>query len=381
MRVLYILHRYHTNQIEIMHGWKEHGDELCMLTWGTNGIEDYTYVKPIVVGYSRLFNIIDDFYVNHLKKNEPFAKDKKLRWGIPPMRKLKKYISDFNPDVVILREKNLYTMMTYSYCKRKGYKTILFNLSPVWAEPEYFKNDWKHRLVNKLVPKYRITPTNQIGNDLSGKVKDENAFWAPFIVKPMCSPAEKKYFADGNINILEIGKYQKRKNHYMMVNVIKRLVRKYPNVRLTITGEISDSFHQDYYEKLKKYIENENLTEYITLKTNISYYEAGEEYKKADIYVLASTGEPASITVIESMAYSVLSLSGTDNGTADYIRDGETGFVYKDSDEDDLFEKLDKLIENQDMIPIMGKAAYEDICNRFQFDSYYKIIDEILNKI
>ena len=55
MRIMYVLHRYHTNQIAIMKGWKEHGDELKLLTWYTGKVEDHTAVVPETLGYSGLF--------------------------------------------------------------------------------------------------------------------------------------------------------------------------------------------------------------------------------------------------------------------------------------------------------------------------------------
>ena len=378
MRVLYLLHRYHTNQIEIMRGWKEHGDEICLLTWSKGGIEDYTYAKPVVVGYSPVFTAIDDFYMNVIKRNDPFALDMKLRFGIPPMKKIKKYIADYKPDLIILREKSLYTIFTYSYCKRHHYRTFLYNLSPVWAKPSYFKHDLAHRIVNQLTPAYRLTPTHQIGIDMTGKIKDEKAYFAPFLVKPMCAPENKEYFKNGNINIYEIGKYQDRKNHFLMLKVIRKLKQKYPEIKLTIAGEISDHFHEEYYEKLCEYVHEHAMDEYVSLLKNIKYQQSGEEYLKADLFVLPSTGEPASITVIEAMAYSIPAISGTDNGTADYIRPGITGEVFEDCDENDLYAKMDKILCHKENIPLMGKAAYKDILDRFQFKNYYDTICEMM---
>ena len=66
MRIMYVLHRYHTNQIAIMKGWKAHGDELKLLTWYTGKVEDHTAVVPetlrpfcttsVLCGQSRLIS-------------------------------------------------------------------------------------------------------------------------------------------------------------------------------------------------------------------------------------------------------------------------------------------------------------------------------------
>ena len=62
MKVLYMSHRYHTNQTTIMKGWIENGHEVRFLSQYEGKIEDYTYVKPIVVGYSKFFKIFDYIY-------------------------------------------------------------------------------------------------------------------------------------------------------------------------------------------------------------------------------------------------------------------------------------------------------------------------------
>ena len=40
MRVLYMSHRYHTNQNTIMKGWVENGHEVCFLSQYAGKIED-----------------------------------------------------------------------------------------------------------------------------------------------------------------------------------------------------------------------------------------------------------------------------------------------------------------------------------------------------
>jgi len=88
MKVLYMSHRYHTNQNTIMKGWKENGHEICFISQFAGKIEDYTYVKPIVLGYGALFRAFDWFYINVLFRKKSNAIDMKLKCGWPPIRKM-----------------------------------------------------------------------------------------------------------------------------------------------------------------------------------------------------------------------------------------------------------------------------------------------------
>ncbi|MCM1087472.1 MAG: glycosyltransferase family 4 protein [Muribaculaceae bacterium] len=378
MKVLYMSHRYHTNQTTIMKGWKENGHEVRFLSQYAGKVEDYTYVKPIVVGYSRLFMAFDYLYVHFLKRKDPFAIDMKLKCGVPPMRKLAKYIREFQPDLAIIRERSIYTICMNFLCKRYKVPTILYNLSPVWDKPK--KMDLAHKIVWKLTPTCRMTPTNLVGIDYTGLVKDENGYWAPFLMEPQLAPEKKTYFANDRINVFCIGKYQERKNHQLMIEAVEELLPKY-DLHLTIAGEISNHFHEEYYQKVKSYVERHGLEERVTFLINLNREAVAKEYAKADVYVVPSTGEPASITVIEAMAFSVPAISGSDNGTASYIDYGKTGYVFQDNDKEDLKEKLEKIIFDRENIVKMGAAGYQHVKDHFQFRNYYEQVETILERL
>lgn len=377
MKVLYMSHRYHTNQNTIMKGWKENGHKICFISQFAGKIEDYTYVKPIVLGYGAVFRAFDWFYINVLFRKKSNAIDMKLKCGWPPIRKMVKIIREFQPDVAIIRERSIYSICMTAICRHYHIPTILYNLSPVWDFK--FKDDLAHKLVWKLTPKYRMTPVDVVGISYDGKKKDENSFWAPFLMEPQLAYNERKYFQNDRINLFCIGKYQERKNLWMMVYAVERLGKKYP-LHLTITGELSNHFHQEYYDKITGYVKEHGMENQVSFYTNLNKKRVMEEYANADLYVIPSTGEPASITVIEGMAFSIPVISGSDNGSANYIENGKTGYVFEDCDQRDLEEKIELIIQDKNNMMEMGKAAYEHVKKNFQFDRYYGVVEEILRE-
>ena len=369
-----MLHRYHTNQLGIMKGWLENGHDVCVLSQFAGEIEDYTDIKPIIIGYSGLYKVFHYVWVNLIRRKHPFAMDIKMKLGFPPLLKCTRHIRSFKPDIVIMRERSIYTIVVTAICRVFGYKTILFDLSPVWTKK--MKMDLPHRIVRKLTPKYRISPVEIRGIDFSGLIKDPNAFFAPFLMKPMLKPEEKQYFKNNQINLFSIGKYQERKNHIMMIDAISELSSIY-DMHLTIAGEISDRFHQDYHVKVKEHIAKRDLEDKVSLYINLSREEIYREYHKADLHIQPSTGEPAGSTITEAMSFSVPVISGSDNGTANYIVPGVTGEVFNDCDKEDLKQKIETIISDRDNIPRMGKAAYQSIVEKHQFSDYYKVINQI----
>ncbi|MCM1242586.1 MAG: glycosyltransferase family 1 protein [Roseburia sp.] len=370
-------HRYHTNQTTIMKGWIENGHEVRFISQYAGRVEDYTYVEPDIIGYSGLFRVFDYLYVNIFRKNDPAAVDMKLKCGFPPMIKLAGYIRAFRPDVAILRERSLYTICMNALCKHYKIPAILYNQTPLWEKAKELNA--AHKLVWRLTPECRITPVEAIGIDHTGLVRDKNAYLTPFLMEPQVSPREKTYFADGRINIFCIGKYQKRKNLQMMIEAVEELLCGYP-LHLVIAGEMSNRFHEEYYEKVSTYVKEHKLESAVTLLTNLDKAAVEKQYRRADLFVLPSTGEPAAVSHLEAMAFSLPAISGSNNGTAGYIKDGITGYVFKDNDKEDLKEKIKKIIEDKEVLVRMGAAAYQHVKEDFQFETYYEQVEKILKR-
>lgn len=375
MKVLYMLHRYHTNQISIMKGWVENGHELCILSQYSGKIEDYTYVKPTVIGYSLIYRFFDYLWVKIIRRKDPFAMNLRIKIGFPPLFKCAKYIRKFNPDVVIIRERSVYTIFVTAICRFFGYPSILFDLSPLWDKR--IKTDLPHRIVHRLTPKLRITPVKLRGIDFSGLIEMPYSYFAPFLAAPMIPPEEKQYFTDGRINIMSVGKYQERKNHILLLEAIKALLPKY-QIHLTIAGEVSDNFHREYYKMIVNYLKEHQLEANVTLHLNLNRDEMNLLYRNTDLHIQPSSEEPAGSTITEAMSFSVPVISGSDNGTASYITPGVSGEVFNDRDKDDLINKIEAIISDRNNIPRMGKAAYESILENHQFENYFQVIKLIL---
>lgn len=377
MRVMYIAPRFHTNQLDIIRGWLEHGDQVCFVSHYKGRTEDYTDIKPVVIGYSKLFQLFYFFYVNIIFKNKADAANIKLKCGFPPIGKIGKIIKEFQPDVVIIREKSVYSIFSYLSCRKQKVKSILYNQSPVWEDE--IKTDLPHEIVNLFSPKYRMTPV--WGKENSKKVRDNNVYYIPFVMRPRFEP-EEKYANNGDknsIEIFEVGKYEERKNHKMMVEIINELKDKFP-VHLSIAGECSTVFHQKYFKELEQMIKKYHLEERITLHKNLDTKEMEKEYKKADVFVIPSTKEPASISQLEAMAFSLPVICGDKNGTACYVEHGINGYLFQDNDYESLKNTIEKMISNRNKMIQMGTESYGLILEKYQFKKYYKKIMEILKE-
>ena len=376
MKFLYVAPRYHTNQMDIMKGLIEHGHEVCFISHYTAIIEDYSHVEPIVLGYSPLYRLLDFLYVRVIHRKDPTAIVFKIQHGFPPMRKLRKMIYAFQPDIVILRERSVYSMAAYRICKKKGYPCILYNQNPLWSEP--VKTDLAHRIVGKMSPKLRMTPV--MGAKKQGTSIKENDYFVPFVIEPQKAPQERSYFNDDTIHILCIGKYEIRKHHLMLLQAAEQLRNKY-KIHVTLVGEATGRFQKEYCEQVRNYVREHHMEDMATVKTNIPRSRMEQEYLDADVYVIPSTLEMASVSQLEAMSYSLPVICSDTNGTACYVEDGMTGYLFRDCDQADLQEKLDRLLSDRERIRGMGAAGYRILAEKYNFDNYFNTVMQIRDRI
>lgn len=377
MKFLYVAPRYHTNQMDIMKGLVEDGHEVRFISHYAALIEDYSCVTPIVLGYSALYRLIDFLYVKVIHRKDPTAIVFKIQHGFPPMGKLKRLICEFSPDLVILRERSVYSMAAYHICKRKGYPCILYNQNPLWSEPP--KTDPAHRLVARMTPALRMTPV--MGVKKPGTVVRKNDYFVPFVVDPQRAPGQRTYFADGRIHILCIGKYEIRKHHLMLLQAAEQLKDKY-EIHVTLVGEATNHFQKEYCEQVTRYVTQHHMEDMVTVKTNVARSDMEREYLAADLYVLPSTLEMASVSQLEAMSYSLPVIVSDTNGTACYVEDGVTGFWFRDCDGEDFQDKLDCMLSDRERMKKMGAAGYQALSEKYNYRHYFETImgmrDQIL---
>lgn len=374
MKVMYIAPRFHTNQSDVVSGWLNRGDEVIFISYYTSIIEDYSELRPVVLGFSPLYYVFDKFYVNILHRNNINAIVFKINHGFPPFMKLRRIIREWKPDVIIMRDRTLYTIAGYLLGRKKS-KCILYNQSPMWDDPP--REDLAHKVVYRLTPKYRMTPV--MGKEDIGKVITSNSYFLPFVVAPKVAPQNKRYFRKDRINILCVGVYIPRKHHIMLIDIINEIVPILSDrVHLTLIGEATEKIQKEYLQKVKEHVRISCCEEMVTLITNIPKTQMEHYFLETDVFVLPSTAESASISQLEAMSYSIPVICSDTNGSACYVVDGENGYQFQDCNQKDLKKKILMLLESREKVVEMGKKAYQSIVDNNSFQKYYEGICKIL---
>lgn len=373
MRVLYVAPRYHTNQIPVVKGWLKNGHEVRFISQFAGTPEDYSVLQPVVLGYSKLFECIMRSYRMFFCRREKSAKkefDLRIKAGFPPFGSVRKQLCGFQPELVIVRERSVYNIPFTLYCRKRNIPVILYNQSPLWDRSGQ-KEGWKKKALLSMLPQMRITPV--LGFQKEGMKKTPNSRFVPFVMEMHCSPEERTYFRDDKIQMLCVGRYEKRKNLLLLMDAVRDVMPLY-KVHLTIIGEATDQNQKEYLALLKEKIKKYRLEKHITLLKNCSRAKMYEEYKRADLFVLPSTKERASISQLEAMSCSLPVICSDTNGSACYVEEGVNGFLFRDNNADDLKEKIKAIVSDRNRILDMGRNSYELVCSKYQFQNYYEAV-------
>lgn len=379
MKVMYVAPRYHTNQVPIIEGFIRAGDEVTFVSQYRGGTEDYSTLKPIILGYPAYFHAFLCCYKGVKRWMGKTGKDFVIqsKFGPLPMIKFKKILKDKQPDIVIMRDRSIYNMGVTRACKSRKIPALLYTQSPLWEDVEE-KGGAVRTFFRAHTPKMRITPV--LGEEKAGKTHvKKGSYYVPFVMEPHIAPDEKMHFMEDKVQILGVGKYVGQKRHEMILQLTEDLKNKKPFVpfHVTIVGEVVTQEQKNYIARMEAFIREHELGEYVTLKRNFNIGQVYEEYRKADIFVLPSKGEVASISHLEAMSCSLPVICSDSNGTSCYIYQDANGYIFKDAEYEDFRQYVERLVDDREKILRMGEESYRIVVERHKFENYKEKIAEI----
>jgi glycosyltransferase involved in cell wall biosynthesis len=186
-----------------------------------------------------------------------------------------------------------------------------------------FVSEWMKKRSEKIIPK--MNPNSEV---IPNGV-DTNFFY----------PREEK---EGE-KILYVGRLIPYKRVELLLETIKWLTKKRPEITLKIIGDGPSK------EKIKQLIKELKLMEQVELEENVTDEQLREEYKKAKILVQPSEREGQSIVALEAMASGtpVICVKSKWSALEKIIEGKGIGEVAK-AKRKELGEKIEQLIEDEE---------------------------------
>ena len=156
---------------------------------------------------------------------------------------------------------------------------------------------------------------------------------------------------DGMINLLFLGRLEKRKGLKYLLAAFSRLKWDWPNLRLLVVGAgqpDEDSFR----------IMSERNLQDVVLVGRVSDEEKARYYKSADIYCSPATGgESFGVVLLEAMAAGTPVVAGDIEGYSSVITQGENGLLTTPKDDEALAGAIDTLLKDPDLRTRLADAG------------------------
>jgi glycosyltransferase involved in cell wall biosynthesis len=312
---------------------ENYGYEIAILTQN-NGHEDlfFDFNKNIVF-YDMQLNGITFHFFNFFRSQ------------------LKNSINEIKPDRIVICDNGLKAFLIPFIIKPK-IPLLLEIHSSLYIEENDSKKTFIIYIKSKLTHYYKrigaarydkvitFTQENLKEWKLKNSILIPNPLWFSTDIK---SDLSQK-------NVIAVGRHVYEKGFDRLLEIWKKVIVKYPDWNLTIYGKSNPDF--DLVALAKKLNIENNITFHDPVK-NIE-----EKYLEASIYLMTSRFEGFGMVLIEAMASGLPCIAyDCPCGPRTIIENNSNGFLIEDGNENQFIQKLENLIENENLRIEMGNKA------------------------
>ncbi|MFH0942515.1 MAG: glycosyltransferase family 4 protein [Chloroflexota bacterium] len=186
-------------------------------------------------------------------------------------------------------------------------------------------------------------------------------------------------FGDGKINILFVGRLEKRKGLNYLLEAYRQVKREVPECRLIVVGPGTRLRH-----KYEKTVAREDIKDVVFIG-QVSHDELPRYYQTADVFCAPATNrESFGIILLEAMALGKPIVASNIEGYASVLTNGKEGLLAPPRDAKGLAESLMTLLTDPAMRREMGekgrvtaaKYSWQHVAQRV-FDYYQKVLSEL----
>jgi glycosyltransferase involved in cell wall biosynthesis len=143
-----------------------------------------------------------------------------------------------------------------------------------------------------------------------------------------------------DLRLLFVGALTERKGVELLLRAFRPVAEDHPGIRLRIVGD------GPLRPRLEQVVAEMGLRERVEFAGFVNYEDIHNEYAKADAFVLPTLEDAFGVVVVEALAAGVPVICSPFAGAADYIQDGETGFIINPNDTGVLTERIGRLLSD-----------------------------------
>ena len=194
---------------------------------------------------------------------------------------------------------------------------------------------------------------------------DKTYKWGYFTELKKYNDVERLMCEKHKNSILWCSRFIPLKHPEFVVEVAKRLKAEGYEFELNMIG------NGELEESTKELIEREGVADRVKMLGSMKPEQVREHMEKSEIFLFTSDrNEGWGAVMNESMNSACAVVANSAIGSVPFlISDGENGYMYKDGDVDDLYNKVKKLLDNADERKQIGKNAYKTMIEEWNAEN------------
>ncbi len=279
-------------------------------------------------------------------EDEKIEKLNKVSKFIQRIKKMRQYIKENNPDVILAFLP--YTSFIVMLANRKLKKPVIIS---VRNDPKEEYNCKKYKILkDKFYPKADgfVFQTQEAKEFFQQEIQDKSVVIAnpinpEFIEPPFDGEREK--------NIVSVGRLYEQKNQKLLIDAFTQISDEYKDYNLIIYGE-------GYLrQELENHVKELNMTERISLPGRVDNVK--EKIYKSSLFVLSSDFEGMPNALMEAMALGlpVISTDCPCGGPKFLIDNNKNGMLVEVGNVKELSQAIKKMLDNPEEAKMMGNEA------------------------
>ena len=156
--------------------------------------------------------------------------------------------------------------------------------------------------------------------------------------------------------IVTAGRFEVQKGYDFLLPIAKRVLEAHPDWTWHICGD----GQKDIKSHLQEFIKQNKLENRLFLEGVVA--DMSQMYQNSEIYVMTSRYEGLPLVLLEAKQYGLPIVSyNCKTGPSDIVREGINGFLIEQNNEEEMVNKLNLLIENNELRKKFSQAASLDI--------------------
>jgi glycogen(starch) synthase len=188
---------------------------------------------------------------------------------------------------------------------------------------------------------------------------------------------------DGKVDILFVGRFERRKGIDLLLEVIPELLKSNKNATFHLIGNsnIPDENGKFIYKDFLKKYSKESWIKRVKKYGYVSDEELRDMYAKCDIFVAPSRYESFGLIFIEAMASGKPVIGTRVGGIPEIIIEGQNGLLFTNENTKELQVALSKLITDKPLRERMGKESKKLIETKFNSEKMATDFTSFANKL